>query len=203
MYSCRKEHGASLIEIMISVLIISVGLLGVASLQFVGSFSNSQAASRTQASVVVAKVMEELSLSMAYSDSAGGWVPEATYFSNDVYNFSGLSCASDDNYTCYCLEIPASIPNCRNNTCSPSELAKFSSWSSSCDVVAVHPNALLEVSCTDSLDSDGVACSPGSRIKVMVSWPATGKQGIESQTGAGCGGSSSSPKACVIEEIFL
>lgn len=199
----QKERGASLIEIMISVLIISVGLLGVASLQFVGSFSNSQAASRTQASIVVTKVIEELRLSMAYSDAAGGWVPEPEYFSDEVYNFSGLTCATNDKYACYCLDIPTTIPNCRNNTCSATEVAKFSGWSSSCDLMSVHPNAQLQVSCNDSLASDGTTCSPGSRIKVRVNWPAAGKQGIEVETDLGCGGSSSSPKACVIEEVFL
>ena len=50
------QHGVGLIEILITLFILAVGLLGVAALQFTGSFANKDAISRTQAEMVAAQV---------------------------------------------------------------------------------------------------------------------------------------------------
>ena len=56
----RAQRGAGLIEILITLFILAVGLLGVAALQFTGSFANKDAISRTQAEMVAAQVAERL-----------------------------------------------------------------------------------------------------------------------------------------------
>ena len=45
----QRQSGAGLIEILITLFILAVGLLGVAALQFSGSFANKDAISRTPA----------------------------------------------------------------------------------------------------------------------------------------------------------
>ena len=56
----RAQTGVGLIEILITLFILAVGLLGVAALQFTGSFANKDAISRTQAEMVAAQVAERL-----------------------------------------------------------------------------------------------------------------------------------------------
>lgn len=53
-----QSKGLGMIEVLVTLFILSVGLLGVASLQFIGSFANADALSRTQ-SVLVAQQMSE------------------------------------------------------------------------------------------------------------------------------------------------
>ena len=42
------QQGVGMIEVLVTLFIVSVGLLGVAYLQIVGSFTNSEALSRSQ-----------------------------------------------------------------------------------------------------------------------------------------------------------
>ena len=49
-----EQHGLGMVEVMVTLFILSIGLLGVAYLQFVGSYTNSEALSRSQ-SVLVAQ----------------------------------------------------------------------------------------------------------------------------------------------------
>ncbi len=199
----KKQTGAGLIEILISLLIISVGLLGVASLQFIGSFNNTQSISRTQAELVARQVTESLRAAAQVSDISDGMVVDDSYFDSDNYNFSTLSCDSGSNpYTCYCLALPADIPNCRSDECSTSEMAQFDGWSASCGAVQVNPKMLIEVSCSDNLATDSLACSGGSAIEIKLTWPlATRSQG-EQSVNTVCS-SGSDQLACLIKDITL
>ncbi|MFC3203836.1 type IV pilin protein [Alteromonas oceani] len=59
-YSLGKETGVGMVEILVSLFVLTIGLLGVASLQFTGTFNNVLAASRSQAELVARYVSEQL-----------------------------------------------------------------------------------------------------------------------------------------------
>lgn len=54
------QRGSSMIEILVSVLVLSIGLLGVASLQAVGLKNNNSAYLRTQANVLASDIMDRM-----------------------------------------------------------------------------------------------------------------------------------------------
>lgn len=55
-----KQHGASLIEILVAVFVVSVGLLGVARMEIFAKQANSEAIQRTTASQVAHDIMEKM-----------------------------------------------------------------------------------------------------------------------------------------------
>jgi len=58
--SARRQRGFTLIEILITVVLISVGLLGIAALQLTTLRSNQEAYVRSQASVLSADILDRM-----------------------------------------------------------------------------------------------------------------------------------------------
>jgi len=56
----RKQYGVSLIEVMVTVLVLSIGLLGIAALQFMSKRSNFEAVQRTTATMLVYDIIERM-----------------------------------------------------------------------------------------------------------------------------------------------
>lgn len=54
------EHGFSLLEVLVALLVLSVGLLGIAGLQTVSLRFNHQSYERTQAVVLVSEMIEKM-----------------------------------------------------------------------------------------------------------------------------------------------
>ncbi len=54
LHTVHHQKGVGMIEVLVTLFILSIGILGVASMQFVSSFSNSDALNRSQ-SVMVAQ----------------------------------------------------------------------------------------------------------------------------------------------------
>lgn len=200
----KKQRGVGMIEVLITVFILAVGLLGVASLQFIGSFSNKEALSRTQAVMVAQQMSERLRASTVSSSVTDGFVVDNNYFDPDNYNFANLSCASSARpYECHCLTIPIEIPNCQTNDCSSAELAVFDAYQMSCSVAREIPEAELSVSCADSDTSDTDACTAGSIHTIMVKWPALSWRDDTKIANTNCNASDSAQFDCVVKEVTL
>lgn len=56
----RSQRGFSMIEVLISLLVLSIGLLGLASLQVVGLQNNQSAYLRSQASILGADIVDSM-----------------------------------------------------------------------------------------------------------------------------------------------
>lgn len=56
----RSQRGSSLIEILVSVVVLSIGLLGVATLQAVGVKNNTNAYLRTQSNVFASDILDRM-----------------------------------------------------------------------------------------------------------------------------------------------
>ena len=80
-----SQKGVGMIEVLITLVILAVGLLGVASLQFVGSFANKEALARTQAVLVTQQMTERLRAATVASSVTDGFVIHNNYVDDDYY----------------------------------------------------------------------------------------------------------------------
>jgi type IV pilus assembly protein PilV len=200
----NKQQGVGMIEVLVTLFILSVGLLGVAYLQFVGSFTNSEALSRSQSVLVAQQLTERLRSSAVFSPLGKGLVVHNDYFDEDLYNFSGMTCTTGLPHACYCLVRPNSIPNCNDNVCTAAELAVFDGYEVSCAAVAANPEIKISLTCeVDRNAADADACSVGSKHIVILSWPVENWQNIERTLNADCNVDETLPHDCVSVDVTL
>lgn len=201
--SWNHQQGVGLIEILVTLLIMTVGLLGVAALQFTGSFANKDAINRTQAELVAQQVAERLRAAARPASQGDGIVAANQYFSEENYNFSGLSCAGSNPYQCHCLSLPAGIPDCEGALCDEVDMAAYDGWALSCATVQTNPYMTLDVSCTDNNAGDIDVCSAGSRIEITVIWPVSNSANQQYSLNERCSPDSDDNNACVFKDITL
>lgn len=200
----QYQSGVGMVEILVSLFVLTVGLLGVASLQFTGTFNNVQASSRSHAELVARQISEQLVGALEPSESDDGWEVDDAFFNADFYNFATLSCQTTGGlYQCHCLDLPASIPNCRTDECDTAEFAEFAGWDASCQAVRSNPNMRILVDCNDRDSGDTKACSTGSIIEISVSWPEKASQGAEITSDSRCEFDDDTQRACVVKELAL
>ncbi|WP_246587670.1 prepilin-type N-terminal cleavage/methylation domain-containing protein [Alteromonas lipotrueiana] len=199
----HHQQGVGMIEILVTLFVLAIGLLGVASLQFVGSFQNRDAISRTQAEFVAEQVAESLRSAARPAIAGDGMVAHNDYFKNTTYNFNGLSCEGSDPYLCHCLERPASIPDCEGAQCSESQMARYEGWALSCAAVQTNPSTRISLGCQDSNSADTDACSAGSRIQITLTWPVAVSANRSYNLIARCNPLDSNTNECVFKDITL
>ncbi len=200
----KLAKGVGMVEILVTLFILSVGILGVASLQFIGTFTNSEAMNRSQAVLIAQQFSERLRANSVMSTTGNGLVVSNTYFDDDIYNFENLSCTlGSTDFACYCLSVPATITDCNNNACSAAEFAVFDAYEVSCALAANNPNVSLELNCTDNNELDGDTCSAGSRHSIVLRWPIQQWQNISGVLNAECNEGVSDPHDCVILDVTL
>ncbi|MCV2883123.1 pilus assembly protein PilV [Aestuariibacter sp. AA17] len=193
-----------MVEVLITLFILSIGLLGVASLQFIGSFSNSDALNRSQSVLVLQQFSERLRANAYMSQVGDGMIVDNAYYDDTIYNFKNLSCPDGGSpHACYCVNRPASIPNCRNGDCTPVEMATLDAYEMSCAAVANNPNALVSLSCTDNAVGDADLCSPGSRHDIKILWPIKQWQNQNTVLDSECNTGLTEAHDCVRLELIL
>jgi type IV pilus assembly protein PilV len=203
--SMLSQSGLGMIEVLVTLFILSIGLLGVASLQFVGSFSNADALNRTQAVFVAQQFSERLTANAMSSDVTDGFVVDNNYFDDQIYNFDNLTCSLTDAspHECHCKEHPAAIANCQTGHCNAAELAEFDGYQMSCAAARNNPNAQISLTCTDKDLGDTDLCTAGSIHEVIVSWPVRNWQGNERVLNSACNSTPTDSNDCVVVEVAL
>ena len=98
--SITKNRGFTLLEILIAVVVLSIGLLGIASLQALGQQSNHSAYLRSQATALAYDMIDRMR-----ANNAG--VKSGNYDSIDT---------TANTYT---------DPGCASSTCSSSQMAQY------------------------------------------------------------------------------
>jgi type IV pilus assembly protein PilV len=200
----NKQHGIGMIEVLVTLFILSVGLLGVAYLQFVGSFTNSEALSRSQSVLVAQQLSERLRVNAIFSPIGDGLVVHNDYFDSDLYNFTGFSCgAGKFPHECHCLTLPATIPHCNTNECSGAEMAAFDAYQASCAAVAANPDIDISLTCADNDTTDVHTCSVGSKLAITLTWPVENWQNINRTLNPNCNLGKTTPHDCVFVELTL
>ncbi len=155
--NASKSSGFTLIEVLISMVILAIGLLGLAGLQTVALRQNSSSQMTSQAMDLINEMADRMRANRAGTDA--------------------------DNYT----ENPAPVApawDCITNfggtvtgtECNPQEIAQLdlSSWQTA--ITRVFPNGAGVIGCVDNtdpgfpgVDTDGV-CTVGSMFDLTVSW---------------------------------
>ncbi|TDF38627.1 pilus assembly protein PilV [Alteromonadaceae bacterium M269] len=193
-----------MVEVLVTLFILSIGLLGVASLQFIGSLSNADALNRSQSVLVAQQLTERLRAASVMSQAGDGQVVANEYFDAGRYNFNNLSCPGGGNpFDCFCIEIPNSVRDCRGQNCSAAELATFDAYEVSCSAVSSNPEVTIGLSCEDNNLLDVNSCSAGSKHSVILRWPTQNWQNTERRLNAECNVDASEPMDCVIVDVTL
>lgn len=156
---CRFVAGFTLLEVLVALVVTSIGLLGLASLQANGLRDNHGAYLRTQASYVAYDIADRMRSNMeaavagAYRVTA---IPSAPAF-DCITSFSGTAVA---------------------NECNPTEMAQadLNQWYSGLPtpqndgVLGMLPSGRATVTCTDSSTTDSDPCTRGSLHTITVRW---------------------------------
>lgn len=99
---CKRlpgQNGFTLLEVLIALLVLSIGLLGLAALQTVGLKSNQMAAMRTQATQAAYDITDRMRANQEGVD-------------NDEYVFA-------------LIDTKPALPDCESATCTPAQLADY------------------------------------------------------------------------------
>ena len=169
----KHQHGFTLLEVLIALLVLSIGLLGLAALQTVGLRSNTMASFRTQATQVAYDIADRM---RANPDGVD----------NQYYVLPTI----DDN--------PGTPPSqscddpARTSPCSSEEMANFdlTQWRAA---VALLPGGRSEI--VRNVDADGVVTH-----SITVYWDEE-RKGIDPDAvngdGLGCGADTSVDLRCM------
>ena len=133
----RTAHvvaGATLIEAMVALVIMSIGLLGLAGLQVTGLNDNADAERRTQATIVMNDLIERMR-----ANTTG--VKAGAYAAID---FSTIDCTGTP--ANYCATRGAHAAE----ECTPEQLAGFDAYVALCEGATRLPAGFISVQCTDN-----------------------------------------------------
>ena len=147
MYRTNKQTGTSLIEVLVAVVVVSVGLVGLAALQTVSMRNNQSAYLRSQATILVYDMLDRM---RAHPDAAttGQYV--------------------------IALGAPSAIAtNCESTACSTTDMTTFDISQWKCQLGAWDSNSVC--STTLSLSGylpggDGSITQVGDIHTVSVTW---------------------------------
>ena len=120
-------QGVTLIEMLFTLLIISIGLLGLAGLQSRGQQFNHEAYIRTQATTLAYDMMDRMRANCPTTVVAGGPAEMCQINGNGLY----------DNRTVPAGPAPV---NCLNNPCTPVQLANHDVWEWGNKIAEVWPD---------------------------------------------------------------
>lgn len=186
-YSHRllRQQGVGLIEILISLFVISIGLLGLVGLQFTVSTSNQDAYVKSQATVIAESLADRIRINRQYQNRDDNTLParDATdnaYTTRTNYNFRNLSTCDGSEFECFCESVPNAVVNCRDETgndaalCTADQVALFDAYETSCMAAAVMDDMEVGVAAMSAIpDAAGDPVPPNSILTVYVAWPAT------------------------------
>lgn len=167
--SATQSTGFSLIEIMVALVVLAIGLLGVATLQFQSLRSNNDASQRSSAIWLAQELAERM-----HANPQG--VADNDYLAAiDCEAAPAAICADSYDYE------ESSAVNA--DDCTPAQLAAHDLWELQCGPaidagdVKVTTKALdflyggnIDVACADADTVDADPCSVGSVYTVTVSW---------------------------------
>jgi type IV pilus assembly protein PilV len=161
----RTSSGFTLVEILITVVVLSIGLLGLAGLQISGLRANMSSEARSKATLLASDIIERM--------RANPLGVDANQYAD--INTTTLDCGTDPSPFC------SNTNSSDAENCTATEMATFDAWVWGCGlpvaggaqrsgVTNFLHNGIASVACSDNDTSDTDACSPGSSHIVTVSW---------------------------------
>lgn len=148
-----RQTGLGLMEILVTILVVSVGLLGLAALQVNGLRNNQEAYLRTVASQLAVDIADRLRANLRAARAG---------------NYEGRITPTE----------PASAPDCGANNCTPEEMASYDRkqladlLSSTGGRRPVLPEGEIEVKALTTTGSTAATPYTVRRFQVQVRWGA-------------------------------
>ena len=156
-----RMAGVSLLEVLVSIVVLSIGLLGVAGMQYQGSDSTSSAYLRSQATLIANETAERM---------------HANHLAADTNDYRDINIINLKDYTdntvlnAYC-DSQASVTA---SSCSISEMALFDIYQMVEAIQSLLPSGSLSIRCDDIDTLDVDVCTDGSDHYINVSWSDKG-----------------------------
>ncbi len=154
----RHNGGFTLIEVLVTIVVVSVGLLGLAGLQINGLRANMSSETRSKATLLANDIVERMRANLTGVD--------ANAYNNIIVNVE--NCAAPAARLCGNTSAGDAV------NCTAPEMAAFDRWVWGCGTAAAGvkksgvtnllPNGTASVTCNDD------PCLPGSPHTVTVSW---------------------------------
>jgi type IV pilus modification protein PilV len=153
--SMKYSKGISLIEVLVTALVLAVGLLGVAALQLTSINSSQEGYHRSQATEIAESLVSKMRAAKLVVFANGN----ATTLADVIAAYVGAP------YNC-----PAPVTSCITGQCNPAETVAFDRWEA-CNLAQTElPNGSVYV--------QNVA---GIRVRVAVAWTPTASRQDQGQ----------------------
>ena len=169
----KKQAGFSILEVMISALILSTGLLGVASLQIVGMKETQQSSMKNQAMGVVQNITERMRANYAGVTADNYVIDSATF---DVIKF--CTAKAPDPSTCVagaggnadaCIAKTVATADLHNLICGYGKPKTGGVKVTAAGDIGILVNGSLNIACAGAA---AVGCTQGDII-ITVGWDET------------------------------
>lgn len=156
----KQQSGFSLLEVLISLVVLSIGLIGMAGIQQAGVRNNHNALLHSQASMLAYEITD-----MMRSNAAA---VELGRYSRSTSPGNLHSCAT--------TETSAAT------NCTVDQIRDFHLTTWYDNLAKRLPQGTGAISCQDSNTADAFPCTPGSILTIDVSWVETDIGGAEQMT---------------------
>ncbi len=172
-YSPPCQSGFTLIEALITSVILSIGLLGVAALQYSGLKNNNRSIERSLATILAYDITDRIRSNMPAGES-GDYLVDP----DNPPAKPAISSGSDPRD--YCLTDFTATS--RNGLCNSEELAAADIFNWFSTVQDTLPGGLGRITCADADSTDMTSCSAGSIYTITIMWDDARKN----VSGTGC-----------------
>jgi len=168
----RSSHqygrGFTLIEVLVTMVVVSIGLLGLAELQISGLRANMSSEARSKATLLVSDIIERMRANpLGVTIGAYHGIAASKTICEGARPVPFCSSTSDNSKV---------VPPCPT----AAAMAAFDAWVWACGmaspdvrksgVVNRLPNGIANVTCNDNNPDDDFPCTPGSLNTIAVSW---------------------------------
>lgn len=160
----RHNGGFTLVEVLVAVVIISIGLLGMAGIQIKGLRGTQSSNLKGQATIVANDIAERIHANL-------GGVPDGN-LNTDYSNVDVAQLACENAPAQYC----SSTADAPADNCTPTQMATFDIFVWGCGttdndgVKNLLPGGTATITCTDLDPADTIVCSPGSSLNINITW---------------------------------
>ena len=167
----QRQSGFTLVEVLITIVVVSIGLLGVAGLQISGLRANMGSEARSKATILANDIVERM--------RANPLGVAANQYAN--INSASFNCATPP--APFCSNNGGNVSVVTGNVgCTPANMAAFDAWVWTCGmpVATGLPTGVVQrggitnqlLNGTASVTCNDATCVPGSAHTITVNWDA-------------------------------
>lgn len=159
----QRQRGVGVLEVLVALVVVSLGVLGMANLQLKGIKHSSSGYNRAKALMVAESITSRM--------RANRTGVLAGNYDNHSFTSSATTCTTKPDPYCQTLGTTAA------ESCTTAELASFDLFSASCGNWGATESAsggvqdYLPLGSTIDINCDDATCTPNSTYSVVVTWP--------------------------------